>query len=65
MRIWHVLSATRWGKSTLIIAISGWSPKEIEKRGHTGMFDARVIKPIEFDALVRLLAVPTAQRALL
>jgi CheY-like chemotaxis protein len=44
-----------WGKGTTIIAITGWSLGEIEKRGDSALFDAQLTKPVEFDALLTLL----------
>jgi signal transduction histidine kinase/ActR/RegA family two-component response regulator len=44
-----------WGKSTLLIALTGWSPSEVEKRGHTDIFDAQLTKPVAFDSVLQLL----------
>jgi DNA-binding response OmpR family regulator len=44
-----------WGRSTTIIAITGWPVAEAEKHGTVSLFDAYLLKPVEFDALLTLL----------
>jgi signal transduction histidine kinase/ActR/RegA family two-component response regulator len=56
------IRATEWGRSTLLIALTGWSPNEVEKQGHANIFDAQLTKPVDFDSVLQLLRdLPTAQ----
>jgi signal transduction histidine kinase/ActR/RegA family two-component response regulator len=56
------IRAAEWGRSMFLIALTGWSPNEVEKRGHSNLFDAQLTKPVHFDSLLQLLRdLPTAQ----
>jgi signal transduction histidine kinase/ActR/RegA family two-component response regulator len=46
---------SNWGKSMLLIALTGWSPSEVEKRGHADIFDAQLTKPVVLDSVLQLL----------
>lgn len=46
---------TDWGKGATLIALTGWSPAEVAKRGESGLFTAQLTKPVEVDAVERLL----------
>jgi CheY-like chemotaxis protein len=46
---------SQWGKGTIIIAVTGWNPREIKTCSDTPLFDAHLTKPVEFDALLTLL----------
>jgi signal transduction histidine kinase/ActR/RegA family two-component response regulator len=43
------------GKSSVLVALTGWSPSEVAKRDHAGIFDAKLTKPVEFESVERLL----------
>jgi CheY-like chemotaxis protein len=45
-----------WGRSALIVALTGWSPKQDEGRTEAAGFDRHMVKPVEPAALTRLLA---------
>jgi DNA-binding response OmpR family regulator len=48
----RAIRETEWGRLTVIIAITGWSIAESEKRGDRAVFDAYLLKPVEFDSLL-------------
>ena len=48
----RAIRETEWGHLTVIIAITGWSIAESEKRGDRAVFDAYFLKPVEFDSLL-------------
>ena len=45
-----------WSASTLLIALSGWSQDADLKRSEEAGFDAHLVKPVDHDALRKLLA---------
>jgi CheY-like chemotaxis protein len=45
-----------WGKAMLIIALTGWSQEEDRRKSKEAGFDAHMVKPLNYDALMRLLA---------
>jgi CheY-like chemotaxis protein len=50
------LRAQPWGKSVVLIALTGWGRKtDIEAATDAG-FDGHLLKPVEADALLRLIA---------
>jgi CheY-like chemotaxis protein len=50
------LRAEPWGKSVVLIALTGWGRKtDIEAASNAG-FDGHLLKPVEADALLRLIA---------
>jgi DNA-binding response OmpR family regulator len=51
----RAIRAADWGRSMVLIAITGWSATEAEKRGARPAFDAYLIKPVDFDVLSSLL----------
>jgi DNA-binding response OmpR family regulator len=51
----RAIRAANWGQSMLLVAITGWSVTEAEKRGARTAFDAYLVKPVDFDALLLLL----------
>jgi CheY-like chemotaxis protein len=44
-----------WGKSVLLIAVSGWAQESDKRLSEEAGFDHHVQKPVDFDALKRLL----------
>jgi len=54
------LRATEWGSRALLIAVSGWDADQPPGQPGSAGFDHRMVKPIDVDALVRLLPAPTA-----
>jgi CheY-like chemotaxis protein len=48
--------AEAWGRAALLIALSGWGQPEDRQRSRDAGFDHHLVKPVEVDALERLLA---------
>jgi signal transduction histidine kinase len=48
------LRSQPWGKDVLLIALTGWGQQEARDRSRTAGFDAHLVKPVEFDALLRI-----------
>ena len=44
-----------WGKSTLLVAVTGWGQTEDRRRSLEVGFDAHLVKPLDFDQLRKLL----------
>jgi PAS domain S-box-containing protein len=44
-----------WGQAVLLIAASGWGQPEDKQRSREAGFDHHLVKPVEFDALEKLL----------
>jgi signal transduction histidine kinase/ActR/RegA family two-component response regulator len=56
---YHVARTIReqpWGRTMTLVAVTGWGREEHRRRAREAGFDAHLIKPVEFGALVRLLA---------
>ncbi len=47
-----------WGKNVLLIALTGWGQQEARERSKTAGFDAHLVKPVEIDALLRVVQRP-------
>lgn len=45
-----------WGKQATLVAVTGWGQAEDRERSKAAGFDAHFVKPIDHDALVKLLA---------
>jgi CheY-like chemotaxis protein len=45
-----------WGKDLLLVAVTGWGQEEDRERSKAAGFDAHVVKPVQPDVLMRLLA---------
>jgi CheY-like chemotaxis protein/two-component sensor histidine kinase len=45
-----------WGKSMVLIALTGWGQDRDRRRSHEAGFDHHMVKPVDPDALMRLLA---------
>jgi len=43
-----------WGKEILLVALTGWGQQEARDRSRTAGFDAHLVKPVELDALLRI-----------
>ncbi len=44
-----------WGKRATLVALTGWGQDEDRDRSREAGFDAHMVKPVDFDALLRLL----------
>ena len=47
---------TPWGKQLTLVALTGWGQDEDRDRSREAGFDAHMVKPVDFDALLKLLA---------
>jgi CheY-like chemotaxis protein len=56
------LRAEPWGRSMMLVALTGWGQEEDRRRSHDAGFDAHLVKPVDHSQLLKLLA--TARRAL-
>ncbi len=45
-----------WGKQVTLVAVTGWGQAEDRERSRDAGFDAHLLKPVDHDALVKLLA---------
>jgi CheY-like chemotaxis protein len=45
-----------WGKNVLLVALTGWGQEEDKRRSHEAGFDTHLVKPVEPEALEKLLA---------
>ena len=45
-----------WGKEATLVAITGWGQLEDRQRSKDAGFDAHLVKPVDYAALMRLLA---------
>ncbi|HVH29864.1 MAG TPA: PAS domain S-box protein, partial [Vicinamibacterales bacterium] len=45
-----------WGKELVLVALTGWGQEEDRQRSREVGFDAHMVKPVDHDALLRLLA---------
>ena len=53
-----------WGKDLLLVALTGWGQEEDRHRSRDAGFDAHMVKPVDFDALLNLLgSIPSASDA--
>jgi CheY-like chemotaxis protein len=53
-----------WGKGLVLVALTGWGQEEDRHRSREAGFDAHMVKPLDFDRLIKLLALlPSAADA--
>ncbi len=45
-----------WGKNVVLIAMTGWGQEEDRRRSHEAGFDHHMIKPVDPQELMKLLA---------
>jgi CheY-like chemotaxis protein len=45
-----------WGKGMVLIALTGWGQEDDIRRSHQAGFDHHMVKPVDPNALIRLLA---------
>lgn len=56
------IRALPWGDSIALVAVTGWGQEEDRRRAKEAGFDAHLVKPVDPDALTRLLASLKTQR---
>jgi PAS domain S-box-containing protein len=60
----HRLRKEPWAKNLTLVALTGWGQEEDRHRSREAGFDAHLVKPVDHDALLRLLAsLPGVDRA--
>ena len=60
----HRLRKEPWAKNLVLVALTGWGQEEDRHRSKEAGFDAHLVKPVDHDALLRLLAsLPGVDRA--
>ncbi len=50
------LRETAWGRSTRVVAVTGWGQEEDRQRTHAAGFDEHLVKPVDVAVLHRLLS---------
>ena len=50
------IRAQDWGKRMVLVALTGWGQDDDRKKSSEAGFNAHVVKPVEFDDLVKLLS---------
>jgi len=50
-----------WGKSMMVIAMTGWGQEDDRRKSHAAGFDFHLVKPVDLDVLYKLLAGVTAK----
>jgi PAS domain S-box-containing protein len=55
LEVARAIRAEAWGRSALIVAVTGWGQEQDRQRTHEAGFDAHLVKPIDHEALRRLL----------
>ncbi|NJL86165.1 MAG: response regulator [Leptolyngbyaceae cyanobacterium SM1_1_3] len=45
-----------WGQNMVLVALTGWGQEEDRRQSQEAGFDAHMVKPIDHDALLRLLS---------
>jgi DNA-binding response OmpR family regulator len=45
-----------WGKKVVLIAVTGWGQEEDRRRSHEAGFDRHMVKPVDPQELMKLLA---------
>ncbi len=59
----HRIRQQPWGKPMILIALTGWGQQQDRRRTREAGFDAHLTKPVNYDAIVSLLARLTAPAA--
>jgi CheY-like chemotaxis protein len=45
-----------WGKNVVLVAVTGWGQEEDRRKSNDAGFDGHLVKPVQYDALLSLLA---------
>jgi signal transduction histidine kinase/ActR/RegA family two-component response regulator len=51
-----------WGKTMVLVALTGWGQEEDRRRSKEAGFDAYIVKPVDLDLLMKLLASLPSER---
>ncbi|MGH8217690.1 MAG: response regulator [Steroidobacteraceae bacterium] len=57
------LRQSPWGRAAMIIALTGWGQDEDRRRTRECGFDSHMVKPLDLDALLRVLESPEVTRS--
>jgi CheY-like chemotaxis protein len=52
------IRAEEWGGAMTIVAVSGWGRDEDRRKSRDAGFDHHLVKPVDYDTLIRLLSEP-------
>jgi PAS domain S-box-containing protein len=52
----RIIRQQPWGRDILMIALTGWGQEEDRRKSKEAGFDGHLVKPVSFDALVKLLS---------
>jgi CheY-like chemotaxis protein len=47
-----------WGQAMVLVALTGWGQEDDRKKSAAAGFDHHLVKPVEVDALMKLLSSP-------
>ena len=50
------IRATPWGKSIVLVALTGWGQEEDRRKSLDAGFNGHLVKPLDYEALMKLLA---------
>jgi PAS domain S-box-containing protein len=56
------IRAEPWGKTMVLIALTGWGQEEDRRKSKDAGFDAHLVKPVDYGALMELLATLPAEQ---
>ena len=51
-----------WGKSMVLVALTGWGQEEDRRKSREAGFNGHLVKPVDLDNLMKLLAVLETQK---
>ena len=51
-----------WGKNIALVAVTGWGQEEDRERSNEAGFDTHIVKPVDHDALMKLLSTMLSAR---
>jgi len=51
-----------WGKDIIVIALTGWGQEDDRRKSEEAGFDGHLVKPVDYDKLLELLASLTSER---
>lgn len=57
------IRSEEWGKQMIIIAVTGWSQEEHSAKAKEAGFDGHLVKPVDHNALSKLLNDLTAEKS--
>jgi CheY-like chemotaxis protein/two-component sensor histidine kinase len=52
----HRIRGTPWGRDLMIVAVTGWGQDVDRRRSREAGFDTHIVKPVDHDALLKLLS---------